>query len=89
MGRFEDMVAAHARLKARIHAFRYPINSRLGRFGVGCIYFSTPIIAGYWIMRFTNMQADRNLGAEGRREKLIAASKKWGDARLPPGPGKE
>jgi hypothetical protein len=72
MGRFDDFIEAHARLKARIHAYRYPINSRAGRFGMSMIYFSTPIIIGYFIMQATNVITDRNLGKN--REHLIAAT---------------
>ena len=84
MGRLDDFLAAHARLKKRIHGMRFPIHSRAGRFAMGCIYFSTPIIAGYWIMRSTNAIASRNLGLEGRREKLIEASRKWDNAPRQP-----
>jgi len=81
MGRFDDLVAAHARLKARIHAYRYPIHSRAGRFAMGCVYFFTPLIVGYWTMRATNVIANHNLGEEGQREKLVAASRKWNTDR--------
>lgn len=89
MGRLDDLVEAHARLKRRIHGFRYPIHSRAGRFAIGCVYFFTPVILGILTMKATNAIADRNLGAEGKREKLLAARQSWGGKRAvaaPPPP---
>lgn len=44
MGVLETIVRRHAELKERIHKFRLPIHSRAGRFAVGCVYFSVPVI---------------------------------------------
>ena len=67
-----DLSARHEALKRRIHGFRLPIKSRAGRFAMGCVYFLTPIVAGYGIMNLTNLIARENLGAVGVREKLLA-----------------
>ena len=72
MEALERIVAAHARLKRRIHAFRAPIRSRWGLFGVGLLYFTVPSVAGYFVMQWSNSVRDRNLGGDGRRERLVA-----------------
>jgi len=71
----EKAFAAHARLKARIHAFRLPIQSRLGLFGVGVVYFTVPCLIGYGLLTYTNVVRDKNLGPN--RELLIARQKAW------------
>mmetsp|Transcript_18597 Transcript_18597/g.30989 ORF Transcript_18597/g.30989 Transcript_18597/m.30989 type:complete len:92 (-) Transcript_18597:246-521(-) len=40
----------HERLKKRIHAFRLPLGP-VGRFVMGCVYFSIPCVIGYrlWV----------------------------------------
>jgi hypothetical protein len=72
---FEELSERHERLKKRIHAMRFPIKSRAGRFAMGCVYFFTPLIGGYYIMRWSEGIRDRNLGVQ--REKLLAAQEKW------------
>lgn len=72
MEALERLAAAHARLKRRVHAFRAPIRSRWGLFAVGCLYFTVPSVVGYFVMQWSNGVRDRNLGAEGRRERLVA-----------------
>jgi hypothetical protein len=62
-------------LKARIHAMRFPIKSVWGRRAMGVVYFTVPIIAGWYVMEATNSMARANLG-EGRA-KLLAAKASW------------
>ncbi len=73
---FRDLAERHEALKKRIHATRIPIRSRIGLFGVGCIYFVTPLVGGYFVFRWTERLRDENLGGPGR-EKLLAAKKRW------------
>ncbi len=72
---FAELSRRHEALKKRIHAFRLPINSRAGRFAMGCIYFTTPLVVGYQIMRWSEGIRDGNLGGDGRREKLLEAKR--------------
>ena len=73
--RLENLIAAHARLKQRIHSFRAPIQNKYGLFGMGCIYFSIPVVAGYFVMEWTNNRARKNLGAGG--ELLLERKRDW------------
>lgn len=73
----EEIAARHDALKKRIHAFRVPIKSRLGLFGMGCIYFTTPLVAGWFLMQWSNGIRDTNLGSDDRRQKLLEAKQKW------------
>ena len=75
MSKLEQLIAAHARLKHRIHSFRVPIQSKYGIFGMGCIYFSIPVVAGYFVMEFTNQRAKANLGEKG--ELLLLRKREW------------
>ena len=68
--RFASLLAAHARLKARIHATRFVIHSPTGRFAMGCFYVSAPLVAGWYTMQWTNRVARGNLGSDG--ELLLA-----------------
>ena len=58
----EDLLLAHQRLKARIHGARLPIRTRGGRFAMGVVYFTTPILIGYGLMQWSNARRDVNLG---------------------------
>lgn len=73
--RLERALEAHDRLKKRIHAFRLPIASRWGRAAMGCVYFTVPVVAGYWVMQATNAVASDNLGPHG--ELLLARKRDW------------
>ncbi len=77
MSALEGLLAAHSRLKARIHAYRLPIHSRAGRFGVGLVYFGTPCLVGYGLFQLTNKARDSNLGPN--REILIERQRVWRD----------
>lgn len=46
---FQDLRDRHEKLKKRIHAFRIPLSPR-GQLAMKCVYFSIPLIAGYFIM---------------------------------------
>lgn len=46
---FEELSAKHERLKKRIHAFRIPLSPR-GQLIMKVVYFSIPLIGGYFIM---------------------------------------
>jgi hypothetical protein len=73
----ERIVAYHARLKHRIHSFRYPLHTRSQRFLAGCVYFTVPCAFGYVCMTLTNKVRDQNLGASGSRENLVAKQHSW------------
>lgn len=71
-GFMRDVHDRHERLKHRVHSYRLPLSPR-GRFLMGCVYFSLPIILGYNIMQFTNRQAQENVGARGEKMQTDAA----------------
>jgi hypothetical protein len=47
---FKDVSRRHEELKKRIHAFRIPL-SPAGQRVMGLVYFSIPVIGGYYIMQ--------------------------------------
>jgi hypothetical protein len=77
LSRLERFFLAHERLKKRIHAYRLPIHTRLGRFAVGCVYFSVPCVIGYFALQGTNFMRDQNLG---KNRELILDRKRQFDA---------
>jgi hypothetical protein len=68
-----DLSARHEALKKRIHSFRYPLTSR-GLWVARVVYFTTPLLCGYALFRWTLSRRDANLGANN--EKLLAAQAK-------------
>jgi hypothetical protein len=75
----QRLAEAHGRLKARVHAYRAPIKSRFGLFAVGCVYFTVPLVVGYFVFHWSEGVRDSNLGTAGaRRDKLLAAKARWG-----------
>ncbi|KAJ0410265.1 hypothetical protein P43SY_002597 [Pythium insidiosum] len=58
-----DLGAAHERLKKRVHAFRIPL-SKNGQRAMGVVYFSIPVIAGYFVMKWAERRAERNFALE-------------------------
>lgn len=61
MGFFADLKQGHQALKERIHATRIPLGTK-GRIGMGLFYLISPVVAGYYIMQWTNRISERNLG---------------------------
>lgn len=56
----------HERLKDRIHnGWRYPLPP-WGRFLMGCVYFSLPMLVGYPAWLFVQAKAKQNLGEHGK-----------------------
>ena len=51
MDYYRRFAEAHKRLKDRIHNFRIPLGPA-GLFGMGCVYFATPVIIGYYVMEY-------------------------------------
>ena len=51
--------ASHERLKEKIHAFRLPL-SPMGVRVMKVVYFSIPMISGYYIMQAAIGYSDRN-----------------------------
>ena len=62
-------------VKKRIHAMRFPIKSKWGRGLMGAVYFTVPLIVGWYTMKATNEMARENLGV--KNEKLLAAKASW------------
>ena len=64
----------HEALKKRIHNFRMPLSPRQ-RIVVGCFYFFTPIVGGYYVMQRAISHTDENLGPQGEklRERVLPA----------------
>lgn len=80
-GALERLLAAHAELKRRIHGFRVPIESKYGRRAMGLFYFTVPVVAGYWVMQWSNGVRERNLGSD--RQRLLDAKQAWGERERP------
>eukprot|EP01039_Chlorochromonas_danica_P002442 gene2442-2675_t len=59
MSFFEDFSAKHEQLKKRIHSFRMPL-SPTGQRIMKVVYFSIPLISGYYIMKAAKEESERN-----------------------------
>lgn len=66
MNFFTDIYERHERLKKRIHSFRMPL-SPAGQKGMAIVYFTIPIVIGFYIMQAAKGQADVNLGKDGSK----------------------
>ena len=53
----------HEKLKKKIHATRIPL-SRNGQRVMGVVYFTLPIIGGYYVMKWAERRADANFQRE-------------------------
>ncbi|CAK4116943.1 unnamed protein product [Aphanomyces euteiches] len=60
MGVFRDFLDAHERLKKRIHSTRIPLGPK-GKAVMTVVYFTTPIICGYFVMQWAQSKAKVNL----------------------------
>lgn len=58
----------HKELKHKIHSFRIPL-SPSGQKAMGFVYFTIPVIFGFFIMQTAIGQAERNLGPQGEKLK--------------------
>jgi hypothetical protein len=58
--------ARHTALKERIHAFRIPLPP-WGQKIMGFVYFTIPVVGGYYIMEYANQQSARNIGINGSK----------------------
>ena len=67
---FRDIGRRHEELKKRIHNFRIPLSPRQIQVAK-VVYFSVPVVAGYFIMEWAQEQSRLNLGEHG--EKLVKA----------------
>jgi hypothetical protein len=55
----------HERLKKKIHSTRIPLSKNGQRF-MAAVYFSIPVISGYYIMQWAQSRADVNFLKEVR-----------------------
>ncbi len=62
----EDFSRRHEELKRRIHAFRIPL-SPMGIRVMKVVYFTIPIIGGYFLMEKVKERAEFNLGINGEK----------------------
>ncbi|CAM9172153.1 unnamed protein product [Choristocarpus tenellus] len=60
MGLLGDLREKHEVLKARIHAFRIPLSPR-GQLVMSIVYFSIPVVGGYYLMQWAQSRAHVNL----------------------------
>ncbi|DBA00839.1 TPA: hypothetical protein N0F65_008482 [Lagenidium giganteum] len=63
MGFFSDLSERHERLKKRIHSTRVPL-SKNGQRLMSVVYFSVPIVCGYYIMNWAQRRAEHNFALE-------------------------
>jgi hypothetical protein len=61
--------ARHNALKERIHAFRIPL-SPAGQKFMGFVYFTIPIIGGYYVMQWAQSKSIENIGSKGEKLEL-------------------
>uniref|UniRef100_A0A7S2R0H2 Uncharacterized protein n=1 Tax=Eucampia antarctica TaxID=49252 RepID=A0A7S2R0H2_9STRA len=60
----------HEKLKKYIHtAWRYPL-PRWGRFVMGSLYFTVPVIGGYQVMQWAIGKAHDSIGENGEKLKI-------------------
>lgn len=71
----ENIFKRHQELKERIHAFRIPLSSNGQRF-MGFVYFTIPIISGYFLMQYVISIADKNIGERGSKLSPTSSSSK-------------
>ncbi|CAI5733863.1 unnamed protein product [Peronospora destructor] len=60
---FRRLSERHQELKQQIHSTRIPL-SKNGQRVMGLVYFTAPIIAGYYVMKWTERRADANFQRE-------------------------
>lgn len=57
----------HEKVKHTVHtAWRYPL-PRWGRFVMGCIYFSFPVVGGYAVMQWAISKSWESIGERGEK----------------------
>ena len=61
-----DLYERHERFKKKIHSFRLPL-SPAGQKFMGFIYFTVPIVIGYFVMQQAIKRSEENLGAKGEK----------------------
>ena len=76
------MSDSHSRLKHAIHTrFRIPIHNKYGRWAMGFVYMTVPIIGGYHVMQWAISKSHESIGERG--EKLpIKTVQGIGDKRI-------
>ncbi|KAG7398884.1 hypothetical protein PHYBOEH_010208 [Phytophthora boehmeriae] len=55
--------ARHEALKQKIHSTKIPL-SKNGQRVMGVVYFTTPVIGGYYVMKWAERRADMNFQRE-------------------------
>ncbi|KAF4318209.1 hypothetical protein G195_008570 [Phytophthora kernoviae 00238/432] len=65
--------AHHEALKKKIHSTRIPL-SKNGQRVMGLVYFTTPIVGGYYVMKWAEHQADMNFQREETEIRRAAGS---------------
>ena len=63
---FREVSRRHTALKERIHAFRIPL-PKWGQRVMGFVYFTIPVIGGYYVMQYAIGQSEVNIGARGEK----------------------
>ncbi|KAG1701041.1 hypothetical protein DVH05_011284 [Phytophthora capsici] len=63
----------HEALKKKIHSTKIPL-SKNGQRVMGLVYFTTPIIGGYYVMKWAESRADANFQREETEIRQAAGS---------------
>lgn len=66
----------HERLKKKIHGTRIPL-SKTGQRVMAGVYFSIPVVAGYFVMQWAQRRADANFRLEVRCVCASSASRRY------------
>ncbi|KAL3780928.1 hypothetical protein HJC23_009134 [Cyclotella cryptica] len=59
----------HENLKHTVHtAWRYPL-PRWGQFAMGCVYFTIPVVGGWYVMQWAISKSVEEIGERGEKLK--------------------
>ncbi|GKY94649.1 hypothetical protein MPSEU_000430400 [Mayamaea pseudoterrestris] len=61
-----NISASHNRFKHAVHTqFRIPIQSKYGRWAMGFVYMTIPIVGGYYVMQWAIGKSHESIGERG------------------------
>jgi hypothetical protein len=59
---------SHDRLKHAVHTrFRMPIHNKYGRWAMGFVYMTIPVVGGYYVMQWAIHKSHESIGERGER----------------------
>ena len=70
----------HVALKKRVHSFRLPLSPR-GVLLMQCVYFTIPVVGGWYVMQWAISKSHENIGLRGEKLREGAAGQSGEHAR--------